>query len=319
MGNNSRIWLVGGTSESAILAKALVQSQLPCTVTVTTEAAKVLYPVSPLLRIWVGCLDTQQLSQFLPEEKIVVILDASHPYAVEISRLAIQVATETQIPYLRYDRPKCQLLGSQNSQAPLAPQHEMRQSAVRHNVGREAFTHHDLAKLSQNQRKINQLKSNNFDKLSPTVLDSFESLVAGDYLRGERVILTSGYKTLHLFRSWQNLSTLFARILPSPESVQAALNAGFTPNKLIAIRPPISASLEKALWQQWDISLVVTKASGVAGGEDIKRSLAAELGIKLVIIQRPDLDYPHKTSDLFQAIEFCQQIISNPVAYLPNN
>lgn len=306
MGNNSRIWLVGGTSESATLAKALVEYQLPCTVTVTTEAAKGLYPVSPLLRIWVGCLDAQQLSQFLPEQKIIVILDASHPYAIEISRLAIQVATETQIPYLRYDRPKCQ--------PPFAPRHEMKQSSVRHKVGREAFTQHDQAKLSQNQGKISQLTSNNFEKLSPTIiLDNFESLVTGDYLRGERVMLTSGYKTLHLFQSWQNFSTLFARILPSPESVQAALNAGFTPDRLIAIRPPISANLEKALWQHWDISLVVTKASGVAGGEDIKRSLAAELAIKLVIIQRPKFDYPHKTSDLFQAIKFCQKIISNPV------
>ena len=272
---NNRIWLVGGTSESATLAKAIVQSQLPCTVTVTTAAAQALYPTSPLLRIRVGCLDFPQLSEFLQEQKITAILDASHPYAVEISRLAIQVAREKQIPYLRYERPKCQGVVKGKTQS------------------------------------SRQLRSNNFAQSSPTItiLDNFETLIVGDYLKGERVLLTSGYKTLHLFEPWQNFSTLFARILPSPESVQAALNAGFTPDRLIAIRPPISASLEKSLWQQWHISLVVTKASGVAGGEDIKRSLVAELGIKLVIIQRPEIDYPHKTSDLFQAINFCQQIV----------
>ena len=268
--DNSCIWLVGGTSESAVLAKAIVEYQLPCIVTVTTEAAKALYPAASVLDIWVGCLDFQQLLQFLPEQKIIGILDASHPYAVEISRLAIQVAREKQIPYLRYERPKV-----------------------------------------ENEESLVMTKpwSNHLEKLSPTVLDSFESLVTGDYLKGERVMLTSGYKTLHLFQPWQDISTLFARILPAPESVKAALNAGFTPDRLIAIRPPISASLEKALWQHWDISLVVTKASGLAGGEKIKRSLAAELGIKLVIIQRPEVNYPHKTSDLFEAIQFCQQIL----------
>ncbi|MDJ0556067.1 MAG: cobalt-precorrin-6A reductase [Microcoleaceae cyanobacterium MO_207.B10] len=269
MGNNGRIWLVGGTRESSTLAREMVQFQLPCTVTVTTQAAKSLYPVSPLLHIWAKSLDSQNLSDFLQQQKIIAILDVSHPYAVEISSLAIQVATEKQIPYLRYERPKFQIV--------------------------------------KNEKILNT--SNNLDKLSITLLDSFESLVTGDYLRGERVMLTSGYKTLHLFQPWQNLSTLFARILPSPESVQIALNAGFTPDRLIAIRPPISASLEKALWQQWGISLVVTKASGLAGGEDIKRSLAAELGIKLVIIKRPEINYPHQTSDLFEAIKFCQQIV----------
>ena len=36
-------------------------------------------------------------------------------------------------------------------------------------------------------------------------------------------------------------------------------------DRIIAIRPPISRELEQALWQQWRISLVVTKASGQSG------------------------------------------------------
>ena len=50
-----------------------------------------------------------------------------------------------------------------------------------------------------------------------------------------------------------------------------AIAAGFTTDKIIAIRPPINKELEQALWQQWQISLVVTKASAKAGGEDIKK------------------------------------------------
>jgi precorrin-6A/cobalt-precorrin-6A reductase len=119
------------------------------------------------------------------------------------------------------------------------------------------------------------------------------------------VLLTVGYRYLHLFSSWQERSTLFARILPSVTALGAALAAGFSSDRLIALRPPVSVDLEKALWQQWQISLVVTKASGTAGGEDVKRAVAAELGIGLIAIARPEVVYPQQTSELSRALEFC--------------
>ncbi len=252
----SQIWLIGGTSESVTLATAIISAQIDCIVTVTTETAKNLYPLdSPKLKIWVGCLDQDSISPFLKQQKVTAILDASHPFAVEISTLAIATATEYNIPYLRYERQACQTVGVE-------------------------------------------------DKILH--LESFEALLSGDYLTGKRVMLTLGYRQLHRFESWQNHSTLFVRILPSAVSLEAAFNAGFTPDRIIAIRPPISLALEKALWQHWNISLVVTKASGIAGGEVIKRQLSAELGIPLIVINRPQLDYPEKTSDIKIAIEFCQ-------------
>jgi precorrin-6A/cobalt-precorrin-6A reductase len=142
-------------------------------------------------------------------------------------------------------------------------------------------------------------------------LDSFNTLVAGDYLHQQRVLLTTGYKALHLFCSWQERSTLFARILPAVKSLEAATAAGFASDRIIALRPPVSAELEKALWRHWDISLVVTKASGVAGGEDVKRSVAAELGIPLIVIARPTVDYPQQTSDLSVALEFCRSHVAS--------
>ena len=253
-----RLWLIGGTTESTKLAEALALSGLPCTVTVTTVSAKALYPKTPLLQVQVGRLDTEQLEQFLQEQRIIAILDASHPYAVEISQMAIRVAAERKLPYLRFER---------------------------------------LAVDAQT------------DTSQVIALDSFENLLAGDYLYQQRVLLTIGYKALPLFRTWQDRSTLFARILPALTSLEAAIAAGFSSDRLIALRPPVAAELEKALWRHWDISLVVTKASGVAGGEDIKRTIAAELGIPLVVIARPVVGYPQKTSDLSVALEFCRSHI----------
>ncbi|MGE5655845.1 MAG: cobalt-precorrin-6A reductase [Actinomycetota bacterium] len=255
-----RIWLIGGTSESAQLARAIALCGFPCTISVTSETARGLYPSSPLLRIWVGLLDEIELGAFLQEQQIVAILDASHPYAVNISHLAIFAATQWQLPYLRYER------------LPLKP-------------------------------------SETLAKPGDRVIDlpNWETLLTGDYLTGQRVLLTIGSRPLPLFRSWQKKAVLFARILPALPALQAALEAGFVGERLMALRQPISADLEKALWQQWQISVVVMKASGDAGGEDVKRKVAAQLGVKLIIIDRPILDYPQQTSDLTRAIEFCKE------------
>ncbi|HAX86406.1 MAG TPA: cobalt-precorrin-6A reductase [Cyanobacteria bacterium UBA11370] len=253
-----RLWLIGGTSESVELAGAIASLNLPCTVTVTTIAAEGLYPKSPLLRVRVGCLDANELAEFLQQEQIAAILDASHPYAVEISRMAIAAASHYQIPYLRFERLS---------------------------VKRQTNSSHIIE------------------------LDSFETLLKGDYLYQQRVLLTVGYKALPLFQNWHNRSTLFARILPSVTSLHTAIEAGFSSDRIIALRPPVSTELEKALWHHWDISLVVTKASGVAGGEEVKQKIAIELGISLIVIARPIVKYPQQTSDLLVALEFCQRYL----------
>ncbi len=140
-----------------------------------------------------------------------------------------------------------------------------------------------------------------------TVLDSFATLIAGTYLSGERVLLTVGCKALPLFKFWHERTQLWARILPKPESLQMALAAGFTSDRLICLRPPISLELEAALWRQWQISLVITKASGKAGGEDTKIQVAKQLNIPLIIISRPKVCYRLQTSCINKVVAFVSQ------------
>lgn len=258
----ARIWLIGGTQESASLAVLLANAQIPCTVSVTSESARSLYPYHPTLQVWVGRLTVEQLNEFLFLQQIVAVVDASHPFAVEISHGAIAACQKLQIPYLRYERPILEETGEQGDKPT-----------------REIY------------------------------INSFDTLVNGNYLYNQRVLLTVGYRLLHLFLPWQQQATLFARLLPSTIALEAAFQAGFTPDRVICLRPPINIDLEMALWRQWGISLVVTKASGSAGGEDVKRMVAAELGIPLIVISRPEVSYPQQTSDLLVALEFCRQYI----------
>jgi precorrin-6A/cobalt-precorrin-6A reductase len=140
-----------------------------------------------------------------------------------------------------------------------------------------------------------------------TVLDSLATLIAGNYLLGEKVLLTVGCKALPLFKSWQERSQLWARILPKPESLQMALAAGFKSDRLICLRPPIGLELEAALWRQWQISLVITKASGKAGGEATKIQVAEQLNIPLIIISRPKVCYRLQTSCINKVVAFVSQ------------
>ncbi|GFE70373.1 precorrin-6x reductase [Chroococcus sp. FPU101] len=226
-----------------MLSQEMIIHSIPTLVTVTTESAKHLYPVSSLLTVKIGKPD--------PSE-ITAIVDASHPYASEITKYAIALSHQNHIPYLRYERL-------------------------------------------------------NIEAQTAIELDSFETLLESDYLTGQRVLLTVGYKALPLFQPWQNRATLYTRILPVVNSLLVATAAGFSSARIIALRPPISLELEKALWLQWKISLVVTKASGIQGGEDIKRLVAQELNIPLLVIARPKIFYSMQTSSVSEVITFCHQ------------
>ncbi len=100
--------LIGGTSESRSLAAALSQQGIPWLVTVTTEGARRLYQDLPG-QVIVTHFSQESLAQFLQERQIRVVLDASHPFAQQISQLAMQVTAQLGIPYLRYERPSVEL------------------------------------------------------------------------------------------------------------------------------------------------------------------------------------------------------------------
>jgi precorrin-6A/cobalt-precorrin-6A reductase len=140
--------------------------------------------------------------------------------------------------------------------------------------------------------------------------DNFTTLLEGNYLQQQRVLLTVGCNSLHLFRNWQERSTLFTRILPTVNSLEIATAAGFTPDRIIALRPPVSLALEIALCHQWGISLIVSKANGIAGGEDIKQQVAQSLNIPLITISRPKLDYPQLTNNPQEVINFAHVILT---------
>ena len=199
-------------------------------------------------------LTPASLDRFLSTQAICGIIDASHPFATQISQLAIQASQTHSIPYLRYERPSL----------PLAP--------------------------------------------TTLLLPNFASLLQPTYLEHQRVLLTTGVKTLSRFADWHQRSHLWARILPNETSKQQALAAGFPADRLIQQRLPLVRERERQLWRSLDISTVVTKEAGAAGGFALKQELALELGVRLIAIARPPMHYPQVIEAAEQAQAFCQQI-----------
>ncbi len=251
-----RIWLIGGTAESKDLAQSLLRHAIPTVVTVTTEAARALYPQHPLLAVWVGRLGAADFESFLQQWHVVGILDASHPFAAEISNDAISASQCRSLPYLRYER----------------------------------------APLSQD------------DQDGVYTVPDLNTLLVSNWLDRQRVLLVLGYRHLAAFAAWHHRTELYARILPSVTALNAAYAAGFSSQRVVALRPPVSPAVEAALWQQWGITTVVAKASGIAGGETVKRSLAHSLNVRLILLARPVVTYPAVTGNLDEALQFCQQV-----------
>jgi precorrin-6A/cobalt-precorrin-6A reductase len=98
------ILLLGGTSETAPLAEALVEKGFSVLVSTATDIALTIGN-HPAIRRRTGPLDEPQLTRLLLEEKIRGVLDATHPYAEAIGPLARKIAGQLQLPYFRWLRP----------------------------------------------------------------------------------------------------------------------------------------------------------------------------------------------------------------------
>jgi precorrin-6A/cobalt-precorrin-6A reductase len=106
---------------------------------------------------------------------------------------------------------------------------------------------------------------------------------------GRVVFLTTGSRTLSSFKNEPLLADhrLIVRVLPEPQVIAGCLALGFTPGEIVAVKGPFSHEFNVALFKEYDSDVIVTKNSGLTGGADSKFSAAIELGLALIVIDRP--------------------------------
>ncbi|MGE7925371.1 precorrin-6A reductase [Viridibacillus arvi] len=97
------ILFLAGTSDARALAIELQQTGYPVLATVVTEsAAKSL--VEANIETHIGRLTAEDMSQFIQSKNLHAVVDASHPFAEEASKNALEGARLASVPYIRYER-----------------------------------------------------------------------------------------------------------------------------------------------------------------------------------------------------------------------
>lgn len=107
---------------------------------------------------------------------------------------------------------------------------------------------------------------------------------------GQNILLTTGSRGLREITSFSFLNDkrMVARVLSVPDSVQNCLDCGIAIKNIIALQGPCSKELNKAIYRDYGIDVIISKESGPAGGTDAKVAAALELDLPIVIIKRPD-------------------------------
>ena len=114
------ILLLGGTGESAFLASCLVQEGYPVLVS-TASSVPLDIQNHPLISRRQGALNEAELIALIRSQDIRAIVDATHPYAQNISALARKTADSNGLPYFFWNRPP---VVSRDERCHFAPDHE---------------------------------------------------------------------------------------------------------------------------------------------------------------------------------------------------
>ncbi|MBB5325694.1 precorrin-6A/cobalt-precorrin-6A reductase [Anoxybacillus tepidamans] len=97
------IIVLAGTSDARQLALEIQKAGYHVMATVVTEhAAEQLQHAG--LSVHLGRLTAAQLTELIQQKKAKAVVDASHPFAEEASKNAMQAAADANVPYIRYER-----------------------------------------------------------------------------------------------------------------------------------------------------------------------------------------------------------------------
>ena len=244
--SGNRVLLFGGTTEGRELALWLRDAGIPALSHVATDYGEALLREEALPAEY-GRLDAAEMEHLLRTGDFFAALDATHPFATEVSKNIRAAAAAAGVRYYRILRGE----GSA-SEAEEAEEIEARLRA------RGCF------RLFDSQQEA-------ADWLAKTEGPIF---------------LATGSKELKAYAALPR-ERLTVRILPGEEALRKAAEAGIQPDHIIAMQGRSSVGLNQALLQQCSAKFLVTKQSGKPGGYLEKLRAAEELGICFVAIRRP--------------------------------
>lgn len=246
------ILFLAGTSDARELAIRMTEEGFSIIATVVTESAEKSLKEANL-QVRVGRLTAEEMANIVKSNGYVAIVDASHPFAEDASRNALEAAKSVGVPYFRYER------------------------AV------QSFQHEKLI-----------------------IVDDYSEAAELAAAKRGVIMLTTGSKTLQVFTEkllGLEDTRLIARMLPRLDNMEKCQQLGVEQKNIVAIQGPFSKELNKALFHNYGVTLMITKESGKVGSVDEKLEAALESGIETIMIARPQVNYVNVFSNFESLIQ----------------
>lgn len=114
------------------------------------------------------------------------------------------------------------------------------------------------------------------------------SHLAGD-MQGN-ILHLAGVSTLKHVTEKVDSDRIFARVLPSIDSIKKCLDLGLKQQNIIAMQGVFSKKFNMALFEEYNISLIITKESGETGGTRNKIEAALKQGVPVILVTRPKIN-----------------------------
>ncbi len=275
----SRRWILGGTTEGRLLAEFCGARGIEAIVSVATEYGGELVEPSDSVRVVTGRMDGEQMVSFIEENGIDEIIDATHPYAAEVTENARGACERTGISYIRCVRTGVEAGrlplpdGGQKYRPPGVGQTDGQSGAPADTHGRRAACN-DAKVVSRTDAPVIYVES---------------PAEAVSYLTGTEgpVLLLTGSKTIGEYTKIPDFEKrLYARILPEEHQLAKCRSLGLAASHLICMQGPFSCEMNAATIRQTGAKYLVTKESGAAGGFLEKLEAAALCGVTAVVIGR---------------------------------
>ncbi|OCR02720.1 cobalt-precorrin-6A reductase [Oscillatoriales cyanobacterium USR001] len=244
MTNDKRVLILGGTGEAATLAAKI--DEIPGVNAIASLAGRTQQPIPLTTTSRSGGFGgVVGLTDYLRQERIDVLIDATHPFAAKISFNAALAADECNIPRLMLIRPAWEKVPGDN-----------------------------WIEVESNQAAANVLPG-----------------------LAKRIFLTIGRQELSIYSNLKDIWFLM-RMIDAPEA-----NSLIPIGKLILQRGPFSLEEERSLLQEYEIDAIVSKNSG--GDATYPKIIAArELGLPVVMVQRPSVPNGEKVADVESVISW---------------
>lgn len=103
------ILVLSGTQDGREIVRVLRQKGCQVMASTVTEYGKFLLQEKDDILVIEGGLKPQDMEELLITKGITTVVDATHPFAVQVSRMAVDICSRIKIFYIRYEREKTTL------------------------------------------------------------------------------------------------------------------------------------------------------------------------------------------------------------------